>query len=634
MCTTPSSRMIAAAALALACLASPAANQELPLSGSFGFTFVYASAANGSVSQLYLLDVTQAQEPIAVGAPVAGVPSRWAHRRRTLGALETAVGWGSPLVLVTPFGDAVGTGALHLVDYRTGVPPTTALVATGNPAGYDVTLAASPKFVFAAEDTGAGTTLLRGYSYQAAGALTPLSPPTLTVPGAPSAYVSRMGLDEAGNRLWVPTSTGVQEVAFQAAAPQMALGSFHGTAPYAPTTNPTRIDRDGTANWILATSTFDLTHSPTEAGFLCWDDAGNTESGVFGAVPSDPTKNWIPAAGASELAIVGDGTDTYVYHLLREPPPGTFFIKGAAVGCVRFLGSAAADVGSVPCSNTVGEPFAIPSASDTRVAFETSFGPPFVSEPIDGGERVVVLYSPLDVLGQNTAYGELGVSAPLGGRISTKGMDRPIWSEDGSRVFAATSWFPGAPNPVMPGLEVLDVPASIALSEYTSPHTVVPTPNFPDRSIVHPSRFRPRFPSAASALFAGTTSVGHVAHDGMGSAMAFALGEVGQKQVEPVKLVQDTDIPNFPAVLPPFFDDAVSSLMPVPDALGARRTSFNAYEKFGVLGQVMFAADGDRILLQPTSYETFAQMGLVASVGRFELALPDGWVTTTEFFSL
>lgn len=626
------SRPLVRALLVLVACGAPSFAQELPKSGSFGWSFVYASDPTGSTSQLYQLDIQNSAAPVPIGDPVAAVPSRWAHRRRTLGALETQIAYGFPLVLMTPMGADVGEGAVHLIDYRTS-PVTSELIPTDNPAGYDLTVLPNFRWVFSAEDTGAGTTLLRGWSWAAPGQLLPLSPATLEIPGAPSAYTQRLGVDEAGGRLWVPTSTGIQEVTLSGGATNLALGTFLDTAPYAPTTNPASFDRDGTLTWIVGTSTFAGGTALEEGGFFAWDASGASESGVFGDVPGVPGKKWIPSAGAEELGVIGDGTDTYVYALLREPPPGTFFIKGSAVGCVRFLGRDPAEVGSVPLSDLAGEPFANPSVSGTRLAFETSFGPPFVSEPADGGERVLILYSPLDPLGASSEFGELGLAGALGGRISTKGMDRPIWSHDGTRVFAATSWFPGAPNPGVPGLEVLDVPADVPVSVFTPPHTVVPTLDFPDQSIVFPGLFDPRFATPDTGFFTGLSFVGHASHAGMASLAASTFGDIGQQDLESPKLVQSTAIPNFRAILPAAFEDATSSLFPIPESFGARRASFGYHPAFGPRGLGMYVADGDRLLLQATSNNAFAELGLLLPLPRAELALPAGWTTTTEIFS-
>ncbi|GJM20504.1 MAG: hypothetical protein DHS20C15_04190 [Planctomycetota bacterium] len=626
-----SSHLVLVLMAAVLCSATSSA-QELPKSGSFGWSFVYASDATGSTSQLFQLDVQNSATPIPIGDPVASVPSRWSHRRRTLGALETQIAYGAPLVLMTPMGADVGEGAVHLVDYRTS-PVTSTLVPTQNPPGYDLAVLPNYRWVFSAEDTGSGTTLLRGWSWASRGQLIPLSPATLELPGAPSAYTQRLAVDEAGGRVWVPTSTGIQEVTLSGGLTNIALGDFLDTTPYAPTTNPVSFDRDGTLTWIVGTSSFASGTQLEEGGFFAWDASGASESGVFGEVPGVPGKNWIPSAGAEELGVIGDGTDTYVYALLREPPPGTFFIKGSAVGCVRFLDSQPAEVGTLPLSDLAGEPFANPSVSGTRMAFETSFGPPFVSEPADGGERVVILYSPLDTLGASSDWGEIGVAGALGGRISTKGMDRPIWSHDGTRVFAATSWFPGAPNPGVPGLEVLSVPDDVPVSVYTPPHTVVSTPEFPDQSIIFPALFDPRFPTPETGVFTGLSFVGHASHHGLGALAASDFGELGQQDVESPKLLQSSAIPNFRAILPAAFEDAVSSLFPIPETFGARRASFGFHPAFGPRGLGMFVADGDRLLLQATSNNTFASLGLLMPLPRAEILLPAGWTTTTEIFS-
>jgi len=620
--------------LLLAAAATPAAAQLLPESGGNGLTLVHASSPAG-LSQLQLINPVQSLVPQGWGAPVAAVPSRWAHRRRTLGGLEVEIAWAKPKVWLTPMGDAAGNGAIHLVDARGTSVPFSVLVPIGNPAGYDLLLVEALRCVFAASDTGSGSTRLRGYSYASPGTLLPLTPPFLDLPGAPAAHVNRMALDEAALQLHVPTEDGVQVLQLAAAAPHVTPLAFASSLPRTPVTNPARFERNGQATWIVGTA--DLTPGfglePLDAGFLAWNAAGPVASGGFGALPSNPAKNWVPAVGAEELAVVSAAGDTYVYALLREPKPGTFFVKGAAVGVVKFLGAAAPVTSFVPCSDAAGEPFGVPVAHGTRVAFETSFGPPFVLEPADGGERVCVLYAPPDPLGAASPDGVIGVAAPLGGRISTRGMDRPIWSDDGTRLFAATSWFPGAPSVGLPGLEVLDVPWGIALNEWTGLHTVVPTPDSPDQSIVFPGVFRPRDPALA-ALWAGTSVVGHVAHDGLAAVFAVDGAEIGQKQAEAPKFSQAAGVPGFPSLLPATFDDVHGSPVPPPPAFGARRAAFNLVPGLGLPGLVMYAADGARVLLQPTGYETLAELGLVPSLGRVALPLPDGWITSSEFLSL
>src|SRR5690606_27464791 len=149
---------------------------ELPLSGVSGVDLVYATDAAGTVSQLYAVAPAFSMAPLPLGSAVGSVPSRWAHRRTTLGALETKMTFASVGVLMTPMGRVVGQGGIHLVDGR--VPGIgSSFVATGNPAGYDLALDESLQYVFAAEDDGAGGTLLRGFSYATPGPLQPLVPP-------------------------------------------------------------------------------------------------------------------------------------------------------------------------------------------------------------------------------------------------------------------------------------------------------------------------------------------------------------------------------------------------------------------------------------------------------------------------
>lgn len=611
---------------------TPAArSQELPKSGVAGYDFVYATSPGGS-SRLFTVNTFRSLGPIPIGPAVSGVPSRWAHRRRTLGALETAIASPERGVFLTPMGSAVGNGAIHFVDARVGV--LTSLTPTGNPAAYDLLAVPPLKYVFSAEDAGTGDTILRGYSYATPGVLTPLTPASILLGGRPAAHVNRIGFDAATNQLHVPTDLGIHVLDIAAAPPQMAASTFHSTAPGIVTTNPTSYTHGGQTVWVVGTSMFDASNppKPVEAGLFTYTAASIVHSTTFGVVPSAPAKRWVPAVGTEELAVVSDGTDAYVYYLLREPPPGTFFIKPSAVGVVRTIGNAAPVAGTILLPDTVGEPFSIPTVSGSRVAFEASFGEPFTSSPPGGGEVVSVIYTPLDPLGASSVNGVLGVPAPLGGRISTKGMDRPIWTRDGTRVMAATSHFAGAPNPTVPGLEVLDVPADHVIDQYTSSHTVLANNPFPNQSIVMPSAFDPRLPGGG-AIFAGLSFFGNVFNQGVASLVAPASGEIGQMQIDPTGFVQSTAIPDFPAILPPSFHDANGSLVPVPGNFGARRTTFNVAPAFGFDGLVMTAAMEDEVLVQRTGTNVRAALGLAIPVDTIHVPLPAGWITTSEFHS-
>lgn len=559
------------------------------------------------------------------------VPSRWSHRRRTLGALETVILSPARGLLLTPMGNGVGTGAIHMVDQRAGLQ--TALVATGNPAAYDLAYSSALKFVFCASDNGAGGTVLHGFSYANPGVLTPLVPASLTLSGLPAAYVNRIGVNAAGNQLHVPTATGIHVVGLSGTAPNMVAGTFISTGSAAPTTNPILFDRNGQATWIIGTSTFDTFHVPVEGGYIAWTATGAGPSGTYGLVYTDPNKSWVPAAGAEELAVVGNGTDTYVYYLLREPLPGTFYVKASAIGVVRFLGSAAPTISTLAMPDNIGEPFSIPAVSGTRVAFESSFGPPFIFEPPDGGEKIGIIYTPLDPLGASTEYGLVGNPNPLGGRISTKGMDRPIWSRDGTRVMASTSHFPGAPNPGIPGLEVLEVPLDKVVDEFVGPHTVVDNLPFPKQSIIFPSAFLPVDPSKAHALD-GLSFFGNVFNQGLASLIAPANGEVAQLQPDADGFTLHPGIPNFRSILPPTFNDVAGSLIAVPGNFGARRTAFNFAFAEGFPSLTMTASIDNGIYVQKTAVNLQALMGVGADQGVVRNLLPTRWITTTEILSL
>lgn len=605
--------------------------QELPRSGVTGFDAFYATSPDGATSQLLSVNVHRSQAPIVLAPPVNAVPSRWAHRRRTLGALETQIALGDRGLFLTPMGDAVGNGSIHMVDLRGGGPPQTDLQPTGNPAGYDLAVFEDLEFVFSAEDDGAGNTVLRGYSFSTLGTLTPLNPPSFTLVGSPAAYVNRMGVDESALELHVPTATGVHVLAVSASAPNVSIAQFVTSESAVPTTNPARFVAGGQVAWIVGTSTFNAADEPVEAGYLSWDSTGASSSATFGVVPNEPGKRWVPAAGTEELAVVDDGTDAYAYYLLREPPPGTFFIKPSAIGVVRFLGVAAPVADTILMPDEVGEPFANPAVCRARIAFESSFGPPFIADPPGGGEKISILYTPLDPLGSGP-NGTLGVPDPLGGRISTKGMDRPIWSRDGSCVMAATSHFPGAPNPGVAGLEVLEVPLDIRIDEFTGPRTIVPNVPFPDQSIIFPSTFLPRVEGLASPL-ASLTFFGNVFHHGIASIAIAPFGAVGQQQLDATGFTQPSAVPNFPAILPPVFLDATGSTEPIPADFGARRTAFNYAADIGLTGLTLSAAIGDEVIVQMTMTNLLATFGIGLAVDTIHVPLPQGWVTTTEILS-
>jgi hypothetical protein len=625
-----------AASSAIACLVVSALHaQELPKSGTYGVDLVYATDPATNTSQLYFVDAIS-QSALPLGNAFTGVPSRWAHRRRTLGALETSIELAEPFVVMTPLGDAAGNGAIHFLDARTGSILADFVVATGNPAGYDLALFPPLQMAFTAEDDGAGGTTLRGFSYATAGAFTALNPPTLTLPGTPSAYVNRIGVDLASQTLQVPTVLGNQIVQLAAASPQMALGTFVAAGSHPPTTNPIAFDRPDGRIWIVGTSAFDFAGNPTESGFLAWKvDGSQSWSDVFGIIPGRfPMRSYAPAVGAEELAVVSDGTDAWVYSLLRDPDPSSAFVRAAAVGVIRFLGNVDPAVSKLIGPGRMGEPFAIPTVWNGRVAIESSEGPPWWATPPGGSERISIVYSPLDPLGAATQDGVLAVAGPLGGRVSCKGMDRPLWARDGSGVFATTSNYSGAPNPGSPGIEFLPVSATVTVDNRTLAALVVGNLNGTDQSITLGSSFDPD-DATRGAVLDGISLCGTVFHDGLGSALEYKDGRklIGQKQVHAPKFVQSTKIPEFPAIFPPTFDDATGSLVPIPDTMGARRTTFDFHPGLGLIGLTMVAAMGDVVYVQPTGYDMLAALGLVPSLDPLPIALPTGWITSSEIRS-
>jgi len=627
---------------------SPSRAQELPRSGVAGVDLVYATDPGGATSQLFQIDAATASA-IPLGAPVANVPSRWAHRRRTMGALETAMTLAPPLLVLTPMGDAVGHGAIHVVDLRSGAVGADFLVPTGNPAGYDLALAPALQFVFSAEDDGTGGTLLRGFSYATAGALVPLNPATIRLPGPPASYVNRIGVDHASQTLEVATAKGIALIAFAPNAPQMRRVAFVSAGSYPPTTNPVGFERADGPIWIVGTSAFDSLGRPVDSGFLAWKSDGSASwSASFGDIPNRlPVRRYAPAIGAEELAIVGNGRDTYVYSLLRDPDPNSGFVRASAIGAICFVGTDDPRVSRIVCPDPMGEPFSIPSVHGTRVAIESSCGPPWWSTPPGGAEKISILYSPLDAIGpigMGTLDGTLGVAAPLGGRVSVQGMDRPLWSDDGRGVVACTSNFPGAPNPGVPGIEYLAVPADTRVDDHSLTVTVVDNSVFPNQSIAMPSAFAPR-DWLDRAPVHGLSFIGTVFHDGLGSLAEGRIASlrtakdklgvvlVGQKQLQLPNFVLSPDVPGFPSILPASLDDAGGSLVPIPVSFGARRVSFDLHPTGSLLGMTMVAAMDDAVYVQPTGYNVAANLAKGVDLAPVRIALPAGWITTSEIAS-
>ena len=613
--------------------------QELPLSGVNGVDLVWTTDPAGTTSQLQLIDA-EAGVATALSAAHATVPSRWAHRRRTLQALETDVAVsGDPLVFLTPLGDAVGNGGIHFLDARgSTVIADTVVLTGGNPPGYDLRIVDALDWVFSAEDDGAGGTTLRGWSFATAGALAPLNPASLTLPGAPGAYVQRIGLDEGTLTLHVLTATGVQLVALASGGVDMALGAFLSMGTDSPATNPVAFDRPNGRWWIAGKSLFNAGGNPTAAGWFAWKNDGTVSAmGRYGLIPGrSPNRAYVPAVGTEELAVVSDGTDTWAYFLLRDPHPTSGFIRDAAVGVTRMLGSAAPVTSKILGTPEQGEPFSIPMVHGARVAMESSMGPPWFSTPPGGAEKISILYSPLDPLGAATTDGVIGVAGPLGGRVSCKGMERPLWSADGRGVYAFTSHFPGAPNPGTPGIEYLIVPASVPVDGTMLPTLVVDNPTFPNQSITLPGIFRPHDPGPA-AFLDGFTFVGTLFHDGVASSMEWKKKKIdkvnllGQEQA--AAFTQSPFIPNFPAIFPPTFDDANGSLVAIPANFGARRVSFDLHAAYGLEGMTMVAAMGDSVRVQPTGQGFLAELGLLPPPSLITIALPAGWITTSEIRS-
>jgi hypothetical protein len=155
-----------------------------------------------------------------------------------------------------------------------------------------------------------------------------------------------------------------------------------------PTTNPIAFDRPDGRIWIVGTSAFDFAGNPTESGFLAWKvDGSQSWSDVFGVIPGRfPMRSYAPAVGAEELAVVSDGTDAWVYSLLRDPDPSSAFVRAAAVGVVRFLGNVDPVVSKLLSPGRMGEPFSIPTVWNGRVAIESSEGPPWWATPPGGSE--------------------------------------------------------------------------------------------------------------------------------------------------------------------------------------------------------------------------------------------------------
>lgn len=609
--------------------------QDLPKSGTLGADLFWITDTATGNSQLTAVALAASPVPIPLTPVLSNVPSRWAHRRRYLGALETEIAIVTPFTFLTAMGGSVGQGGIHMLDVRSGAIQSV-FAPTQNPPGFDLAFDETLQQVFAAVDNGLGQTTIYGFSYGTPGVLSPLSPPSLTIAGSPAAGACRIALDASQRTLHVPTTAGVQIVNYALSSPQMSFGPLVSTGPAVPVTSVSIFDLGGSPAYAVGTSTFNGAGSPIAAGVLTYDAAGVVISGgEFGVIPGlFPLRSYVQAAGTQELAVIGDGNRAYIYFLLRDPSPTAFFIRPSAVGAVKLEVGQSPSYGTLVCSEACGEPFSLPSVSGGRVAFESSQGPPFSFVPPDGSERISIIYSPLDPLGVGTTFGLMQTAGPLQGRISTKGMDRPLWSRDGQRVISSTSAFPGAPQPGNPGLEILDVPANIPINEYLGPQTVVSYLPFPNQTINFPSVFLPRDPFAASFL-SGFTFAGSISHGGTGGVMLFPFGQIGQLQTESVPFVQSPLIPNFPGLVRPSNLDATTPTVPLPGTFGARRTTFNLVPGLGFTGLLMSGAVGSEIVVQATGWNFQSAFGLNAgSLGAFHIALPAGWITSSEFLSL
>jgi hypothetical protein len=621
---------LAVLALASAALsASPVPAQGLPLSGCGGLDLVYGTDGSGN-SQLYALALQLAAKPLPLGAPVAAKPSTWLHRRRALSALEPSILQPEPLVLLTPMGDALGNGAIHLVDARAGFPPVSTLVSTGNPASYDLVHHPALRQVFVLEDAGAAGSVLRGFSYATPGQLTPLNPPSIQIPGRPAASVTRIGLDEVGRRLMIASSLGIQVVNIAASAPQMVPQNFQATALGAPVTNPARVQIGTQQWWMVATASFDGSSAPVNGGCYVWNTGPVLEQS-FGQ-PVGSSKFWVPALGQNELAVVGNATRADVYVLLREPPPGTLFVKPGALAALRFEASVAPAFALEPLTSFSGEPFGNASVQGTRLAFFSQFGPPFSFLTPDGGSTLNLVYSPLDPLGAGLPLGLLAVPAPYGGRIDPRGCDRPLWSRDGRSVAATTSDVPGVPSNGQPGIELLHVPADVPVSGLQSPHTLVQVAPDSQQNYVLPARFDPRFPSLANAL-ANYSAVGTGFSEGVAAVLLTPKSELGQIEEVGAALSLPIAVPSFPNQLPLAFEDATGPSSLIPALMGARRASFNLYPNLGLLGLTMLVADGNTLILQPAGYNALAKLGLFPKLPPIPFALPAGSTTSSEVYA-
>jgi len=624
-CISAAIALVGALASTLSLASVPAA-QGLPLSGCGGLDLVYGTDPSGN-SQLYALALQLAAKPLPIGAPVTAQPSTWLHRRRALSAQEPAILQPEPLVLMTPMGDALGNGAIHLVDARGGFPPVSTLVSTGNPASYDLIHHPALQQVFALEDAGAAGSRLRGFSYATPGQLTPLNPASLLLPGRPCASVTRIGLDETGRRLMIATSLGIQVVTIAASAPQMVSQNFQATSFGAPVTNPARVQIGSQQWWVVATASFNGASEPVAGGLHVWNTGPVLEQS-FGQ-PIGSSKFWTPALGQTELAVIGDAARADVYVLLREPLPGTLFVKPGALAALRFEPSAAPVLALEPLTSFSGEPFGNASVQGTRLAFFSQFGPPFSFLTPHGGSTLNLVYSPLDPLGAGTPLGLLAVPAPYGGRIDPRGCDRPLWSRDGRSVAATTSDIPGEPSNGQPGIELLQVPDDVPVSGLQSPHTLVQVAANTQQSYVLPARFDPRFPSLANAL-ANYSAVGTGFSEGVAAALLTPKSELGQIEEVGAALTLPTSVPVFPNQLPAAFEDASGGSTLIPEAMGARRASFNLYPNLGLLGLTMLVADGNKLILQPTGYNALSKLGLFPKLPPIPFALPAGTTTSSE----
>ncbi|MCA8953419.1 MAG: hypothetical protein KDE27_28155 [Planctomycetes bacterium] len=612
--------------LAFALVLTPlvAVAQEIPRSGSNGIDAFVVTTPTGT-SELYAGRLLQPFLTFNLPAP----PSRWAHRRRHMAALETEIAIDrTHLVLAIPTGDQSTNGGVSFFDFRApGFPihmPATA------PAAYDALLLEGNQYALVAADDGQGRTVVDLYDYSMPG----LTPARVSLPlqGIPAAGVTRLVATANESHVLVATEAGVHILAVGPMPSPLTPVAFLPTAPRSPAGNIALFTRLNAPHCAVITSDFGSNDRPLDAEILSFDLNGIFVTTPVGNVPNtNPAKPYVPAAGFHDPGVVEVAGIAYVAFLLRERDPGTYFTKPAGVGVIGF-GMPNEPTFAIPQTTAAaGEPFEEVAVHGTRIAFMTGGDPYWWPAPAGGSERLNVLYTPLDPLGAGTIGGVIGSAGPLGGRIGTEVTDRPLWTHDGARLFATSSNFPGAPNPGLAGSEFVDVPETRVLNEVQD-HCLTMIPlgdQVSERAYGLPTRLDPI--DIPAAMFGGFTMFGQFIQSAAHAIVLpeAAFGWIGLREFTTHFLLRDTNIPLFPVTPRVYRDQGVPTVQP-PPSYGARRAAFNllAHQPSMPLVYLLQIAD-DKAIYDAAGFN----LSFGPQIPLLEVALPAGSRTSTEILS-